>query len=60
MTKRKPMDIHPKTASAGLSGSLTVVLVWLAGLAGLDVPEEVAAAFASILAFGGAYLTEGP
>ena len=45
----------PKMAAAGITGAVAIVLVWLAGLFGLEVPPEVAAAVAAILAFGAGY-----
>ena len=47
----------PKVAAAGVSGAVAIILVWIAGLFGLEVPAEVAAAVAAILAFAGGYLT---
>jgi hypothetical protein len=41
---------HPNAVAAGLSGSVTVLAVYLAGLAGLDIPAEVASAFTTIVA----------
>lgn len=46
----------PKVAAAGASGAAATILVWLVGLLGVDVPPEVAAAFATLLAFAGGYL----
>ena len=46
----------PKVAAAGISGAVALILVWAAGLFGLEVPPEVAAAFAVILAFVAGYL----
>lgn len=37
------------TAGSTLAGAATVVLVWLLGAAGVDVPPEVAAAFTVLL-----------
>ena len=37
------------TAGGTLAGAATVVLVWLLGAAGVDVPSEVAAAFTVLL-----------
>jgi hypothetical protein len=39
------------SASAGLSGAVTVILVWLFSLWHVSVPGEVAGAFGAILAF---------
>lgn len=41
--------VNPKVAAAGFAGAVTVVAVWAAGLAGLDVPPEVASAFTVIV-----------
>jgi hypothetical protein len=46
----------PKVVAAGAAGALTVVLVWVVGMFGLEVPEEVAAAVTALLATGAAYL----
>lgn len=44
-----------KPAAAGLSSPLSVVLVWIAGEYGLEVPPEVAIAFGSLLATAAYY-----
>lgn len=46
-----------KAGAAGAAGAGTVILVWIVGLAGLDVPPEVASAFTTLLATGAAYFT---
>jgi hypothetical protein len=46
----------PKVVAAGFAGAVTVILVWVAGMLGLEVPEEVAAAVTALLATGAAYL----
>lgn len=46
-----------KPAAAGLTSPLSVVLVWIAGEYGLDVPPEVALAFGSLLATAAYYFT---
>lgn len=38
------MNVNPKVAVSGAAGAATVVLVWVAGMFGVDVPAEVAAA----------------
>lgn len=45
-----------KVAAAGAAGSVTIILVWVAGLLGLDVPPEVASAFTALVAVGAGYL----
>jgi hypothetical protein len=46
----------PKVVAAGATGAVTVVLVWLAGYANIDVPPEVASAVTTILSFIAGYL----
>ena len=41
---------HQATAIVGAAGALTVILVWVAGLAELVVPPEVGSAFTTIVA----------
>lgn len=50
------MAPQPKVAAGGIAGALTVVLVYAAGVAGLDVPAEVASAFTVLVAFAASYL----
>lgn len=45
-----------KVTAAGTSGAAAVVLVWLAGTIGLDMPAEVAAGFAVLLATAAGYI----
>lgn len=46
--------IHPKTwtgaSGAGLGGSLAIVLVWILSLCGVQVPDAVGQALATIMA----------
>lgn len=51
-----PLKPEPKVAAGGAAGAVTIVLVYLASLAGLDVPPEVASAFTVLVSFGAAYL----
>ena len=44
------MNVNPKVQAAGWAGSVTVLLVWVAGLLGLDVPPEAASAFTILVA----------
>jgi hypothetical protein len=56
-------DLTPtrKVAAGGVAGAATVILVWLAGMFGLEMPPEVAAALTVLLGTGAAYLrTERP
>jgi hypothetical protein len=49
----------PKVAAAGASGAVAVVVVYVAGLLGLDMPAEVSAAVAALVAFAGGYFRKG-
>ena len=46
----------PKVAAAGVAGAFTVLVVYIVGLAGLDVPAEVASAFTTLIAFAAGYI----
>jgi putative flippase GtrA len=46
---------RPKVAAAGIAGALTVIVLYVAGQFGLDMPQEVAAAIATIAAFAAGY-----
>ena len=50
------MSPQPKVVAGGAAGAVTVVLVWAAGLAGLEVPPEVASAVTVLISFGAGYL----
>lgn len=50
------MAPKPKVVAGGVAGSLTILLVWGAGLAGVDVPPEVASAFTVLVSFFAGYL----
>lgn len=41
---RQPTDISDKVAAGGVSGALTLLVVYIAGLFGVEVPAEAAAA----------------
>lgn len=47
---------QPKVAAAGVSGALAIVVVWVAGQFGVDMPAEVGASFATLAAFAGGWL----
>lgn len=53
MAKSTPTN---KVAAGGITGAVSLILVWAVGLAGLEVPAEVAAAFTAVLAFAASYL----
>lgn len=46
-----------KVKATGAAGAAVVILVWVARLAGLDVPPEVAGAATLLIAAGTGYLT---
>jgi hypothetical protein len=46
----------PKLAAAGTAGALTIVIVYVASLAGLDVPEYVATAVGVLITWAAGYL----
>lgn len=50
------MKPSEKMSAAGLAGAVSVLVVFVAGAAGLEVPPGVAAALTSVLAFGAGYL----
>lgn len=45
-----------KVTAAALAAAVSVIVVWVASLAGVDVPAEVASAFTTILSVGTAYV----
>ncbi len=50
------MNVNPKVAAGGAAGAVTILLVWVAGIAGLDVPAEVASAVTVLISFVASYL----
>lgn len=48
--------LAPKVKAASLAGAVSVLIVWGAAYAGVDIPPEVASAFSTILAFAAGYL----
>lgn len=48
--------VQSKVQAAGAGGALAVVLVWVAGLLGVQMPAEVAASVTTLLAFAAGYL----
>ena len=49
-------NVHPKVAAGGVAGAVTIVLVFVAEMCGLEIPAEVASAFTVILSFLAGYL----
>lgn len=54
------MSVNPKVASATAAGSVTTIVVFVAGQLGLDVPPEVAAALTTLFAFAAGWLKSAP
>lgn len=46
----------PKVAAAGIGGAVATLIVYGAGLAGVEVPGDVGAAIATVVAFAAGYL----
>jgi hypothetical protein len=59
MTDQPTAAPTPKVIAGATAGAATILLVWVAGLLGLDVPPEVASAVTALLAAGTAYLKRG-
>lgn len=46
-----------KVAASGIGGSVSIVIIWLLNIVfGIEVPGEVAAAFATVISFASGYL----
>lgn len=52
---RKPV---PKVTNATAAAAVVTILVWVASMAGVDVPAEVAAAAVTLVAAGVGYFTK--
>lgn len=52
--------MNPKVAAGGAAGAVTIVLVWIAGLLGLEVPAEVASAVTVLIGTAAAWLKSDP
>jgi putative flippase GtrA len=46
----------PKVVAAGATGAVTIILVWLAGQAGIEIPPEVASSITTVCSFITGYL----
>ena len=47
---------QPKVVAGGIAGAFTIVLVFAAGIAGVDVPPEVASAITVLASFATGYI----
>lgn len=58
MSEHPQSNLRPqkKVAAAGVAGALTILLVYVAGEFGLDIPPEIGAAAATLIAFAAAYI----
>ena len=45
-----------KVAAGGIAGAIACCLVWTTGQAGLDMPAEVGAGFATLIIFAASYI----
>lgn len=50
-------DVSPKVAASTTTGAAALVIVWLLGLFGIEVPTEVAVAITVCLSTAAGYLT---
>ncbi len=53
---RKSAVPVPKIQAVGAAGAVTVIVVYVAGLLGLDVPPTVSAALTILISAGAGYL----
>ena len=58
MSLNETYDLNPvpKVIAAGAMGGVTIILVWLLGQFGVDVPPEVASSITTVLSFIAGYL----
>lgn len=52
--------VSPKVVAGGAVGAVAVVLIWVLGLVGLEVPPEVVVAVTVLLTVGASYLKRDP
>jgi uncharacterized membrane protein YfcA len=50
------MNLNPKASAAGVAGAVTLVIVFVLGQLGVEIPPDVAAAATTIIMFAAAYL----
>jgi len=61
MAVNEPLDktqVASKVGAGAVGGAVAVILVYGMGVAGLDVPAEVAVAFGTILSFAAGWLAK--
>jgi hypothetical protein len=54
--RRYQVTPQPKVVAGGIAGAATIILVWVAGMLGVDVPAEVASAFTVLVSFAASFL----
>lgn len=54
---RSPTTPTSKVTAAGVGGAVAVLISWVLGLFGIDLPPEAAAAIALLLSAGAGYVT---
>lgn len=55
-SSRKP---HPKVAAGGIAGAASILIVFVLGQVGVDVPAEVASAITVLISGVAAYVKQG-
>ena len=49
-------NLHPKVATGGIAGAVSILLPWALSLAGITVSPEVASALTTVTTFVAGYL----
>lgn len=56
-----PDSVPTRKVTAGaIGGAASIIVVWMIGVLGLEVPAEVASAFTTVISFGLGYMVEEP
>lgn len=50
------MSPQPKVVAGGVAGAFTILLVWVLGTLGVDVPAEASSAITTLVSFVAGYL----
>jgi len=58
LTLQKTKAPTRKVKGGGIGGTISIVLIWLLGLAGVEVPADVAVAFGGLSVWISAYFTK--
>jgi NADH dehydrogenase FAD-containing subunit len=53
-------NISPKVTAAAIAAALVTIIVWGAGMAGVEIPEVVQGAIITIIAAAAGYLVSDP